>query len=262
VYDNKAIRELFEKWGHEEIEGDPGEHISRWSVPHINNIILDRWLPREGDALDAGCGHGVETVRMARLGLNVTALDISASLLNHTRQRAEKAGVLDQITFVRADITQPLPLPKDSFAVCIALTSVVSHTGDRHRDAMANLVACVKPGGLVVIGVASYHGKIRQYLSEGRLDDAEHVADTRFTHTVSDTFEDYCFTSQELIDILHALGCRTAATYAAPTIGNYGYVGKSDDDMRRGLALEQRFLGTPELRGAGDQLIGVFEKNP
>lgn len=260
MYDQPAIRELFEKWGHEEIEGDPGETVSRWAVPRINHIILHRWLPREGNALDAGCGCGVESVRMARRGLSVTALDVSASLLQHSRERAEKAGLLDRITFVQADITEPLPVPKDSFAVCIALTSVISHTGDRHLDAIANLVACVKPGGLIIIGVASYYGKVREYLSEGRLDDAEHVADTRFTHTVSDTFEDYCFTPQELIGVLYGLSCKTVAMFAAPTVGAYGYVGESDGVLRRGLALEQRFLGTPELLGAGEQLIAVSEK--
>ena len=260
MYDQGAIRELFEKWGHEEIEGDPGEITSRWSVPHINHMILDRWLPGEGAALDAGCGGGIESVKMARRGLSVTALDISTSLLRHARQRAEKAGLLVRITFVQADVTEPLPVPKDSFDVCLALTGVVSHTGDRHRDSIANLVACAKPGGLVILGVGSYYGKIRDYLSWGRLDDAEHLADTRFSHTVSDTFEDYHFTPRELTDILGAVGCTTVAMYTAPTVGLYGYVGAPDDTFRRGLALEERFLGVPELVGAGGELIAVCEK--
>ena len=260
MYDQMAIRELFEKWGHEEPEGDPGETLSRWTVIRVNHMILDRWLPREGSALDAGCGWGIESVRMARRGLTVTAVDISTSLLRHARRRAEKAGLLDRITFVQADITEPLPLPESSFDACIAMTGVISHTGDRHPDAISNVVACARPGGLIILGVDSYYGKIRQYLSEGRLDDAERVADTRFTSTVTDTFEDYCFTPQELIDILDSLSCRTAAMFTAPTIGAYGYVGASDDVLRRGLALEQRFLGTPELLGAGEQLVGVFEK--
>ena len=258
--DQETIRELFEKWGHEEPAGDPGETLSRWTVPHVNHMILDRWLPCEGSALDAGCGRGVESVRMALRGLSVTAVDISASLLRHARRRAETAGVVDRITFVRADITEPLPLPAGCFDACIAMTGVISHNGDRHRDAITNIVACAKRGGLVILGVDSYYGKIRQYLSEGRLDDAEHVADTRLTHTVTDTFEDYCFTPAELAGILEALSCRTVAMFTAPTIGAYGYVGQSDDFLRRGLALEERFLGTPELLGAGEEVIGVFRK--
>lgn len=260
MYRQKVVRDLFEKWGHQEIEGDPGETTSRWTVPLINHIILEQWLPTEGSALDAGCGFGIESVKMARRGLSVTAVDISTSLLRHAHGRAEKAGLQDEITFVHADITEPLPLPNDTFDVCLALTGVISHTGDRHRDAVANLVECVRSGGIIIVGVDSYYGKIREYLSLGRVDDAEHVAETRFTHTVSDTFQDYCFTPQELTDIFSTLKCRLLQMYTAPTIGAYGYVGASDDILRRGMALEQRFLGTPELVGTGEQLIVVLEK--
>jgi len=259
-YDASAVRTLFEKWGHDAVSGDPGEPLSRWTVIHVNHMILDRWMPAEGAVLDAGCGVGVEAVRMARRGLTVTALDISSSLLCHARTRAEMAGVLDRVAFVQADLTEPLPLPSDHFDMCDALTGVVSHTGSRHRDALAHLVACCRPGGLLLIGVDSYYGKIRQYLSEGRVEDAEHLADTRCTHTVSDTFEDYCFSVQELTELLAHLGCQPEAMYAAPTVAAYGYVGASDDDMRRGLALERRFLGTPELLGGGEQIVGVFRR--
>jgi SAM-dependent methyltransferase len=233
---------------------------SLWTVRHVNHLVLDRWLPSEGAALDAGSGHGIETVRMARQGLTVTALDISQALLDHARRRAEVAGVRDRITFVRADLTEPLPVPAGHFDVCLALTGVISHTGARHREAMANLVACSRLGGLIIVGVDSYYGKIHQYLLEGRLDDAEHLADTHSTSTVSDTFEDYCFTPKELTDLLAALGCAPLALVAAPAVAPYGYVGASDEAMQRGLALERRFLGVPELVGAGEQLIGVFRK--
>lgn len=261
MYDQKVVRELFEKWGHDEVQGDPGETTSRWTVPHINHVILDQYLPNEGTALDAGCGLGIEIVRMARRGLNVTALDISASLLRHAKGRVEKADLLDQVTFVQADITEPLPLPADSFDVCVAMTGVVSHTGSRHRNAISNLVACVKPNGLIILGVDSYYGKIREYLDTGRIDEAEHVADTRYTHTVSDTFEDYCFTAGELAGILNNLGCPTISILTVPSVGPYGFdIDAPVDVQQRRLALEHRFLAVPELLGAGDQMVGVFRK--
>ena len=181
MYDASAVRSLFERWGHDDIVGGPGTTLSRWSVIHVNHMILDRWMPAEGTVLDAGCGVGVEAIRMARRGLAVTALDISASLLQHARTRAEIAGVLQSISFVQADLTEPLPLPRDHFDMCDALTGVISHTSSRHREALANLVACCKPGGVVLVGVDSYYGKIRQYLHEGRVEDAEHLAPTLFT---------------------------------------------------------------------------------
>ncbi len=45
MYDAHAVRALFEKWGHEEVTGDPGEMQSLWTVRHVNHLVLDRWLP-------------------------------------------------------------------------------------------------------------------------------------------------------------------------------------------------------------------------
>ncbi len=80
MYDAQVVRKHFELWGHDEIKGEPDEPISRWLVPYVNHMLIDRWLPTEGSALDAGCGCGVEAVRMVRRGLSVTALDISHSV--------------------------------------------------------------------------------------------------------------------------------------------------------------------------------------
>jgi hypothetical protein len=121
-------------------------------------------------------------------------------------------------------------------------------------------VECCKPGGLLIVGVQSYLGKIRQYLQEGRIGDAEHVAETRFTHTVSDTFEDYCFTPEELAEMFSALGCRVQQLTSAPSVAAMGYLDLPEPEFQRALALERRFLGTPEVLGAGEQLVGVFSK--
>jgi SAM-dependent methyltransferase len=260
MYDPDVVRSLFDLWEHTDITGDPGEPISRWTVPYVNHMLLDKWLPPEGAALDAGCGRGVEAVRIARRGLAVTALDISPGLLRHARRRAEAASVLDQITFIEADLTEKLPLPQDHFDICLALTGVLGHTGDRHPDAAANLVACCRPGGIVLVGVNSYLGKIHQYLVEARLDEAQHLADTHLTHIVSDTFEDYCFTPAELTDLFSDLGCRVEQITSAPSVGAAGYPDLPEPEFARALDLERRFLGAPELLGAGEQLVAVFRK--
>ena len=260
MYDPQVVRRHFDQWEHGGINGDPGEPISRWMVPYVNHMLVDHWLPAEGSALDAGCGRGVEAVRMARRGLLVTALDISLGLLRHARRRAAKAGFLDRVTFVEADLTEKLPLPEDYFDICLALTGVLGHVGDRYREAAANLVACCKPSGLVVVSVQSYLGKIRQYLLQSKIDEAQHIADTRFTQTVSDAFEDYCFTAGELGDLFAQLGCRLEQMVSAPTVAADGYPDLSETDFARILKLERHFLGTPELLGAGEQLVAVFRK--
>src|SRR5262250_3175307 len=45
-----------------------------------------------GRALDAGCGHGAETLWLAAHGWHVTAVDFSASALAHARATADALG--------------------------------------------------------------------------------------------------------------------------------------------------------------------------
>ena len=112
-----------------------------------------------------------------------------------------------------------------------------------------------------MVGVQSYLGKIRQYLGKGRIDDAYHIADTCFTHTVSETFEDYCFTVDEFENLFAQLGCRLEFLTSAPTVAPDGYPKLPPDEFARALDLERRFLGRPELLGSGEQLVGVFRKS-
>ena len=54
-------------------------------------------------ALDLGCGTGAAAVRLARLGIHVTMLDSSATMLALAEQTIVKAGVSDKITVKRGD---------------------------------------------------------------------------------------------------------------------------------------------------------------
>ncbi|MDH3510251.1 MAG: class I SAM-dependent methyltransferase [Gammaproteobacteria bacterium] len=58
---------------------------------------------KTGKALDIGCGSGTDSVFLASLGWEVTALDFMEKALEYTQQRAGEAGV--SVTPVVADIT-------------------------------------------------------------------------------------------------------------------------------------------------------------
>ena len=59
-----------------------------------------------GRALDAGCGHGADTLWLAARGWQVTAVDFSAAALAHGRSMAEAAGadVARRIDWVEGDL--------------------------------------------------------------------------------------------------------------------------------------------------------------
>ena len=66
---------------------------------------------RPGRALDAGCGHGSDTLWLAARGWQVTAVDFSATALAHARSTAEAVGadVAERIDWVEADLATWTP---------------------------------------------------------------------------------------------------------------------------------------------------------
>jgi len=59
-----------------------------------------------GRALDAGCGHGADTLWLSAHGWQVTAVDFSGAALAHARSMAEAAGadVARRIDWVESDL--------------------------------------------------------------------------------------------------------------------------------------------------------------
>jgi S-adenosylmethionine-dependent methyltransferase len=96
--------------------------MMRADTPHISRLprglradltfaSLQEFLPATSGvnslrALDLGCGTGAAAVRLARLGVHVTLLDSSATMLALAEQTIVEAGVSDKITVKRGDAAQ------------------------------------------------------------------------------------------------------------------------------------------------------------
>jgi 2-polyprenyl-3-methyl-5-hydroxy-6-metoxy-1,4-benzoquinol methylase len=86
---------------------------------HLTTEIQD--LP-PGRALDAGCGHGSETLWLAAQGWQVTAVDFSAAALAHARSMAEAGGakVAGRIEWFEADLATWSPRPDHhDLVICV-----------------------------------------------------------------------------------------------------------------------------------------------
>jgi S-adenosylmethionine-dependent methyltransferase len=74
-------------------------------------LNLQEFLPASAGvnslrALDLGCGTGSAAVRLARLGIHVTLLDSSATMLALAERTIVEAGVTDKITVKRGDAAE------------------------------------------------------------------------------------------------------------------------------------------------------------
>lgn len=97
--------------------------------------------------MDFGCGEGLVASQMARLGARVTAVDMSRDLIDLAREQARLDGVAGRIDFVCGDIVErPLAPAHYDFVVC---EEVLHHVDIRAY--LPQLVACLKPGGMLMI---------------------------------------------------------------------------------------------------------------
>lgn len=102
-----------------------------------------------GRALDAGCGHGAETLWLAVHGWHVTAVDFAASALAHGASMAQAAGLTGRIDWVEGDIAT-WPVPPAHFDLVVSLYVHVAGSVEAMVRRMASGVAV--GGTLFLVG--------------------------------------------------------------------------------------------------------------
>ena len=113
----------------------------------LRNIIRNRMnLNRKLKVVDMGTGAGFAAITMARLGHDVTAVDMSEKMLEEARQNAMIARV--DINFILADATSP-PLLKHSYDLVVAKSIIWNLTDP--TAAYSAWIDLLKPGGAIIV---------------------------------------------------------------------------------------------------------------
>jgi SAM-dependent methyltransferase len=107
-------------------------------------------FPTEGRALDLACGPGLGAVWLARLGLRVRGVDISAVAIRQAGDLARLNGVADRCHFEVVDLDAGLP---DGPPVDVILCHKF-----RARRLDPAIVGRLAPGGLLAIAALSEVG--------------------------------------------------------------------------------------------------------
>lgn len=114
------------------------------TTPPAAHLVRHAGVRAGQRVLDIGCGTGVVAITAARLGAQVTALDLTPALLERARENAQIAGV--SVEWHEGDAEQ-LPFADASFDVVL---SQFGHMFAPRPDvALAEMLRVLKPGGTV-----------------------------------------------------------------------------------------------------------------
>lgn len=127
--------------------GDGGHAVSQ-HLPNAHLIAVAAEL-QPGTALDAGAGHGAETRWLAERGWRVTAVDFSATALDHARASADRLGrdVAGRIEWIQADLGVWIP-PPEAFDL---VACIYVHVAGSVDEFVRRLAAAVAPGGTLLL---------------------------------------------------------------------------------------------------------------
>ncbi|MFK4066441.1 SAM-dependent methyltransferase [Streptomyces sp. NPDC029674] len=115
----------------------------------VNPLLTETVAPlRPGAALDLGCGAGGDALWLARQGWHVTAVDISATVVERVRERALELGVGDRVTTERHDLADSFPAGR--FDLVSAQYFQTPFALPRSR-VLRTAARALRPGGLLLI---------------------------------------------------------------------------------------------------------------
>jgi cyclopropane fatty-acyl-phospholipid synthase-like methyltransferase len=135
----------------------------------VRFIIDALGLSPGASVLDVGCGTGRHTIPLAKFGVTMTGLDLSAGMLAEARAYAEKEKV--RVELIQADATNfQLPQQFDhAISLCEGSFGLLGDDDDpckRDLAILRNIYNCLKPGAKLLLTVLNGFKKVREHTSE------------------------------------------------------------------------------------------------
>jgi 2-polyprenyl-3-methyl-5-hydroxy-6-metoxy-1,4-benzoquinol methylase len=117
--------------------------------PPNAHLVTEAASLTPGRALDAGCGHGADTLWLAVHGWQVTAVDFSAAALAHGRSMAQAAGreIAERVLWIEGNLATWTAEPRHyDLVVCLYV-----HVAGSVEDMVGRMANGVAPGGTLFL---------------------------------------------------------------------------------------------------------------
>jgi SAM-dependent methyltransferase len=199
--------------------------------------LLHRELEGRGPSLEIGVGTGRMALPLWERGVRMVGVDISSRMV---ARLVEKAGGRVPFPLALGDATA-LPFRADAFGA--ALASHVFHLIPDWREAVAELVRVVRPGGTVLVELtgswSEMYADVRGRLAEAGGLDRLHLGVSR-SEELDDAFRRAGTTLRELPCVEERDEVVLEELIRAFETGRFSYAWRVDDDLRPRAAREVR----------------------
>ncbi|RPI06770.1 MAG: class I SAM-dependent methyltransferase [Ignavibacteriae bacterium] len=124
-------------------------------------MIRDRFQLKT--ALDAGCGTGFHSILLGRLGLKVTATDISEEMLTQTRRHAKENGIhIKTIKSKFPGLKKAAPHQFDS-VFCLGNTCAHLLTEEELLHSLSSFYGVLNRHGVLILQLLNYNRILAQH---------------------------------------------------------------------------------------------------
>lgn len=144
VQDRAQMETAYQAWN-DQWQSETGRAAWLQADPDVAAVVPLLRSRGATTALDLGCGVGRHACFLAGAGLEVQAMDASASGLDYARRQASDLGLA--VTF-RDGLMTDLPYPDGSFDYVLSFNVIYHGDGGVVSRAVSEIHRVLKPGGL------------------------------------------------------------------------------------------------------------------
>jgi SAM-dependent methyltransferase len=222
---------------HNRLERHQLEHDLTWRY-------LDQYFPTRGTILEIGAATGRYTLELARRGYSITAVDLSAGLLEKCRKSITEKGLKKQVRFVVADARCLSEVSEKEFDVVLLMGPLYHLTVEADRTAaLQEAFDRLQKGGLIFSSFISRFGIMGDLLKNmpGWIEDEAEVQSILEEgkdpdHLPHEGFRGYFVTPSEIAPLHESIGFETLKLAGVePAIA-------ADDESYNNLQGKQRQL--------------------
>jgi len=257
-YNSDPLRE------HSRLERHQLEHELTWRY-------LDQYLPPQGSILEIGAATGIYTLELAKRGYLVTAVDISANLLEENKRSIVEAGLEKHVQFFEADARNLSEVTEREFDAVLLMGPLYHLVEEADRQTvLGQVMERLREGGIIFSAFISRFGIMGDLLKNipDWIEDQEEVHSILEhgkdpEHYPEESFRGYFALVSEINPLHEGMGFETITLAGVePAIGADDESYNQREGIQRQLWLDLLFEMSTEksILGASRHLLYIGRK--